>query len=86
MLELAKTGGLVAVTVVSAVLAYDFLDRRRGNQLDHVRLLPDIGDLFDFHGSGHVVPLGPALNGKAKRLRQASSFLNTVPALRAGFP
>ncbi len=28
MLELAKTGGLLAVAVVSAVLAYDFLDRR----------------------------------------------------------
>jgi hypothetical protein len=28
MLELAKTGGLVAVTVVSAVLAYDLLGQR----------------------------------------------------------
>ena len=29
MLELAKTGGLLAVAVVSAVLAYDFLGRLR---------------------------------------------------------
>ena len=28
MLELIKTGGLSAVAVVSAVLAYDFLDQR----------------------------------------------------------
>jgi len=28
MLELAKTGGLAAVAVVSAVLAYDALDHR----------------------------------------------------------